>query len=83
MTRSRETLSRTDEAIARFDQALEAVWQIPRRDVDGVRVNAIEHGLMSLVERLRSLRDEVAGDGDRAGGRMRMLAVLAVSLSAS
>ena len=31
MTQSRETLSRIDEAIARFDQALEAVQQIPKQ----------------------------------------------------
>ena len=66
MSQSREALSRIDEAIARFDQALEAVRQIPKRDVDGVRVDGIEHGLMSLAERLRSLRDDVASDGDRA-----------------
>jgi hypothetical protein len=67
MTQSRETLSRIDEAIARFDQALEAVQQTPKQGEDGVKVDGIEHGLMSLAERLLSLRDDVAGDGDRAG----------------
>jgi hypothetical protein len=66
LTQSRETLSRIDEAIARFEQALEAVQQIPKRGEDGVRVDGIEHELIALTERLRSLRDEMAGDGDRA-----------------
>jgi len=66
MTQSRETLSRIDKAIASLDQALEAVRQIPKQGEDGVRVDGIEHGLMSLAERLRSLRDDVAGDSDRA-----------------
>jgi hypothetical protein len=66
MTQSRETVSRIDEAITRFDQALEAVHQIPKRDVDGVKVDGIEHELMALAERLQSLRDDVAGEGDRA-----------------
>jgi len=64
MTRPKETLSRIDDAIARFEQALEALRQIPK---DGHRVttNGIEHELLALVERLRALRDEVAGDGSR------------------
>jgi hypothetical protein len=66
MPQSRETLPHIDKAIEHFDQALEAVQQIPKRGEEGVRVDGIEHGLMSLAERLRSLRDEVAGDSDRA-----------------
>ena len=66
MTQSRETLSRIDDAIARLDEALESLHQIPKQGEDGVRVDGIEHGLMSLAERLRSLHDDLAGDGDRA-----------------
>ncbi len=68
MTQSRETLPHIDKAVERIDQALEAVQQIPKRGEEGVRVDGIEHGLMSLAERLRSLREDVAGDGDRAEG---------------
>ncbi len=66
MTPPHDTLSRIDEAIARFEQALEAVRQIPKRGQDGVRVDGIEHELMAVAERLQSLRDDIAGDGDRA-----------------
>ena len=66
MTGSRETLRRIDDAIARFDQALEAVRQIPKRDLDGVKVDGIEHELMAAAERLKALRDEAAGVGNRA-----------------
>ena len=64
MTQSRETLSRIDGAITSLEQALEAVQQIPKQGEDGVRIDGIEHGLMSLAERLQSLRNDVAGDGD-------------------
>ena len=66
MTPSQETLNRIDDAIARFEQALKAVRQIPKRGQDGVTVNGIEHELIALAKRLQSLRDEVAGDADRA-----------------
>jgi hypothetical protein len=62
MTRPRESLSRVDDAVARFEQALAALRQIPK-DGHGVAVNGIEHELVALIERLRALRDEVAGDG--------------------
>ncbi len=65
MTPPQDTLSRIDDAIARFDKALEAVRQIPKEGQQGVAVDGIEHGLTGLAERLRSLRDDVAGDGDR------------------
>jgi hypothetical protein len=65
VTPPQDTLSRIDDAIARFDQALEAVRQIPKQGPEGVAVDGIEHELMGLAERLRSLRDDVAGDGDR------------------
>jgi hypothetical protein len=61
-----DMLSRIDEAIERLEQALEAVRQIPKRGQDGVRVDGIEHELMAVAERLQSLRDDIAGDGDRA-----------------
>ena len=67
MTPPDDTLSRIDEAIARFDNALEAVREIPKQGQDGVRVDGIEHELMAIAERLRSLRNDMAGDGDRAG----------------
>ena len=65
MTPAQDTLSRIDKAIARFDQALEALRQIPKQAREGVAVNGIEHELMALAKRLQSLRDEVAGEGDR------------------
>jgi hypothetical protein len=64
MTRSPNTLRLIDDAIARFDQALEAVRQIPKEGEEGVTVDGIEHELIATAERLRSLRDEVAGKGD-------------------
>ena len=64
MTAARDTLRRIDVAVERFDQALEAVRQIPKRDLDGVKVDGIEHELLAAGERLRSLRDEAAGKGD-------------------
>ena len=64
MTGSRDTLRRIDDAIARFDQALEAVQQIPKEGEAGVKVDGIKHELMAAAERLRSLRDEVAGEGE-------------------
>jgi hypothetical protein len=63
-----DTLSRIDDAIARFDKALEAVRQIPRQGQEAVAVNGIEHELLALAKRLQTLRDEVAGDGDDKGG---------------
>ena len=66
MTPSQETLNRIDDAIARFEEALKAVQQIPKRGQDGVTVDGIEHELIALAKRLQSLRDEVAGDADRA-----------------
>ena len=68
MTLSRETLRRIDDAIARFDRALEAVRKIPRQGQQAVAVNGIEHEMVALAKRLQSLRDEVAGDGDDKGG---------------
>ena len=67
MTPPDDTLSRIDEAIARLDKALGAVRQIPKEVQDGVKVDGIEHELMAIAERLQSLRDDMAGDGDRAG----------------
>lgn len=60
MSRSRGMLSGIDEAIARFERALEAVRNIPK-DSHAVTINGIEHELIALVERLRLLRDEVDG----------------------
>jgi len=62
MTPPHDTLSRIDEAIARFDQALDALRQIPRQAQDGVKINGIEHELMAIAERLKSLRNDIAGD---------------------
>jgi hypothetical protein len=64
VTPAQDMLSRIDKAIARFDQALEALRQIPKQGEDGVKVNGIEHELMAIAKRLQSLRDEVAGEGD-------------------
>ena len=65
MTRPRSTLRRIDDAIARFEEALDALRQIPKEG-HGVTVEGIEHELVALAKRLQSLRDEVAGDADRA-----------------
>jgi hypothetical protein len=67
VTPAQDTLSRIDDAIQRFDQALEALRQIPKQAHEGVAVNGIEHELMALAKRLQSLRDEVAGESDRVG----------------
>jgi hypothetical protein len=66
MTRSPSTRRLIDDAIARFEQALEAVRQIPKEGEQGVKLDGIEHELMAATERLRSLREEVAeGDGGK------------------
>ncbi len=65
MTPAQDTLTHIDKAIARFDQALEALRQIPKQGQLGAAVNGIEHELMAIAKRLQSLRDEVAGEGDR------------------
>ena len=66
MTPPHDTLSRIDAAIARVDQALETVRQIPKQGQDGVKVDGIEHELKAVADRLQSLRDDVAGDDNRA-----------------
>jgi hypothetical protein len=55
MTRPRSTLRRIDDAIARFEEALEALRQIPKEG-HGVTVDGIEHELIALAKRLQSLR---------------------------
>ena len=65
MTPDQETLRRIDDAIARFEQALKAVRQIPK-DGHRITVNGLEHELIALLARLQSLREDVAGGGDRA-----------------
>ena len=64
MTRSPSTRRLIDDTIARFEQALEAVRQIPMEGEQGVKLDGIEPELMAATERLHSLRDEVAGEGD-------------------
>ena len=65
MTRAQSTLRRIDDAIARFEEALKALRQIPWEG-HGVTVNGIEHELVALAKRLQLLRDEVASDADQA-----------------
>jgi hypothetical protein len=65
VTPAQDTLSRIDKAIARFDQALDALRQIPMQGEDGVKVKGIEHELTAIAKRLQSLRDEFAAEGDR------------------
>jgi hypothetical protein len=62
VTPPHETLSRIDEAIKRFDRALEALRKIPQGGEEGVRINGIEHELIALATRLQSLREDVAGE---------------------
>jgi hypothetical protein len=64
MTRSPSTRRLIDDAVARFEQALEAIRQIPKEGEQGVKLDGIEHELMAATERLQSLREEVAGEGD-------------------
>jgi hypothetical protein len=52
VTPDQEMLRRIDDAIARFDQALKAVRQIPK-DSHGITVNGLEHELIALATRLR------------------------------
>ena len=64
MTRPRGKLRLIDDATERFEQALEAVQQIPKEGEQGVKLDGIEHELMVVTERLQSLREEMAeGDG--------------------
>ncbi len=64
MTRPRGKLRLIDDATERFEQALEAVRQIPKEGEQGVKLDGIEHELMAVTERLQSLREEMAeGDG--------------------
>jgi hypothetical protein len=65
VTPPKETVRRIDVAIGHFGQAVEALRQIPRRGEEGVKVDGIEHELLALAERLQSLHDDVAGEGDR------------------
>jgi hypothetical protein len=62
MTSPQHTLALIDAAITRFDQALDALGQIPKTGELSVTVDGIDHELRGLVERLRSLRDDVAGE---------------------
>jgi hypothetical protein len=62
MTSPQHMLALIDAAITRFDQALDALGQIPKTGELSVTVDGIEHELRGLVERLRSLRDDVAGE---------------------
>ncbi len=66
MTPPQDTLGRIDDAIARFDQALDALGQIPKTGELSVTVDGIEHELRGLAQRLQSLRDAVAGEDDQA-----------------
>jgi hypothetical protein len=52
--------------IARVDQALDALVQILRAGEQTVTVDGIAHELRGLAESLRSLRDDVAAEDDRA-----------------
>jgi uncharacterized protein YoxC len=66
MTSPQETLDRIDEAIARFELALQAVRQIPQGAGHTVTIEGIAHELEALAPRLRELRDDVAGKADHA-----------------
>lgn len=65
MTRSPSTRRLIDDAIARFEQALEAMQQIPKEGEQGVKLDGIQHELIAATERLRALREEAAGEGNR------------------
>ncbi len=65
MTPSQDQLRSIEAAMARLDQTLEALRQIPKIGEEGIPVDGIEHELHGLAQRLRSLRDAVAGEDDR------------------
>jgi hypothetical protein len=64
MTTPQDTLDRIDAAIACFEQALEAIRQVPKAGEHAITVDGIEHELESLAPRLRALRDAVAARDD-------------------
>ena len=61
-----DKLDPLDGAIAQLDQVLEAIRQIPCEGNEVVTLDGIAHELRGLAERLRSLRDDIATQDDRA-----------------
>jgi hypothetical protein len=67
MPQSQDLLGHIDDVIAHFNQALEAIQQIPKGSGEEVlKLDGIEHVMVRLGERLRSLRAELAADSDGA-----------------
>jgi hypothetical protein len=62
MTPPQDKLALIDAAIARLDQALDILGQIPKTGEQSVIVDGIEHELRGLAERLQTLRDDVASE---------------------
>jgi hypothetical protein len=60
-----DTLRLVDDAIAHLDQALATLGQFPREDEQAITVEGIAHEVHGRATRLRSLRDDVAGENDR------------------
>jgi hypothetical protein len=60
-----DSLAGIDEATAHVDRAREALGQVPKRGGQTVAVDGLQHELRALAERLRALRDDVAGEMDR------------------
>jgi hypothetical protein len=63
MPAPQDTLDRIDEAMARFDQALEAIRQIPKVGGHAATIDGIEHEFAALAWRLRALRNIVGKQG--------------------
>lgn len=64
--RSQDTINLTEDALAHVDQALDALGQILQEGEQTVTAEGIAYELRGLAERLRSLRDDVAAEDDRA-----------------
>ncbi len=65
MTRPQEKLEPIDTALASLHQAMDALEDLLAQGEETVRVDGITHELRELVERLHSLRDDMAADGER------------------
>jgi hypothetical protein len=60
-----DTLRLVDDAIVYLDQTLTALGQIPKEGDQAITVEGIAHEVHGRATRLRSLRDDVAGENDR------------------
>ena len=66
MTQPQNLLDPIDNALVHIEQAMEELAQIPKQGAQAVSVDGIEHVLRGLVERLRSLRDDVVAHAEQS-----------------